>query len=653
MNATQHGGKDHQQQQQQRRRRLVDDAYHHHHHHPEEEETMMIQTTFKTTKIEEEEEEEEEEGEIVGFKIARMRRPKTRLLLSSNPLVATLTKDYDFAKETTTKQRSAFDSGGGGVLKKNAKDFYDDSEEDASLAVVALQLREEFGAVALGETVRLLVSCQNKRKTLRMAAKVRVVVEVLVNVARAQARGKRASFVLVDERQNAKSGREEAGRTAASADVVLKPMESHDVEVQFDAKQLGQHTIRCTAEYVDAPYDERSAMTIMSVAGENTVYDVGVSKKTMNFFSFDVTNPLHVRTKTRRVFSSSSSSSSSSGGGGGGGGSDSIIDWSGISSSSGSSSSSSSSKEKVFLEAMIENVDKTDARLITKVHLIVDEKRHVSTPMFPEISDEEVLFDVGNNKNQIYLQKDGGAAHFLFELEEKEECATTTTATSGKDELGTLEICWLGSTGEPGRLQTQPILAPKPSDTTPPQITRGVSLGGGGEYGRPIIKTKVEILENEEGENVSNGANVKAAVNRAVPEKVTMVTAERPFLVRVKVSNLSPTTDSGAVEIRIEDDAIVNATTTTTRNVTNGAETQNVFSNNVNAVLSHSGTMRVNGESIKTLRDIPKNNGYREALFEMVALVPGVKKLPQITVRELNGRVLLSPAAREVFVLAP
>ena len=302
---------------------------------------------------------------------------------------------------------------------------------------------------------------------------------------------------------------------------------------------------------------------------------------------------------------------------------------------------------------MIENVDKTDARLITKVHLIVDEKRHVSTPMFPEISDEEVLFDVGNNKNQIYLQKDGGAAHFLFELEEKEECTTTMTATSGKDELGTLEICWLGSTGEPGRLQTQPILAPKPSDTTPPQITRGASLGGGGEYGRPIIKTKVEILENEEGENVSNGANVKAAVNRAVPEKVTTVTAERPFLVSVKVSNLSPTTDSGAVEIRIEDDAIVNATTTTTSNVTNGAETQNVFSNNVNAVLSHSGTMRVNGESIKTLRDIPKNNGYREALFEMVALVPGVKKLPQITVRELNGRVLLSPAAREVFVLAP
>ena len=63
-----------------------------------------------------------------------------------------------------------------------------------------------------------------------MAAKVRVVVEVLVNVGRAQARGKRASFVLVDERQN-----------AATADVVLKPMESHDVEVQFGEAARAAH----------------------------------------------------------------------------------------------------------------------------------------------------------------------------------------------------------------------------------------------------------------------------------------------------------------------------------------------------------------------------------------------------------------------------
>jgi len=242
------------------------------------------------------------------------------------------------------------------------------------------------------------------------------------------------------------------------------------------------------------------------------------------------------------------------------------------------------------------------------------------------------LFDVGNNKNQIYLQKGGGAAHFLFELEETDEWRTSSlttnsapTSASGKDELGTLEICWLGSTGEPGRLQTQPILAPKPSDTTPPQIMRG-----GNEYGRPILKTTMEILNNEGDENVAK--NIVAAIDRAVPEKITAVTAERPFLVCVKVSNLSQTADSGPVELRIEDDAT---------------------SDTVNALLSHSGTIRVNGESVKTLQDIPKNNGFREVLFEMVALAPGVKKLPQITVRELSGRIVLSPSAREVYVLAP
>ena len=515
-------------------------------------------------------------GEIVKFKIMRSRRPKVAL---GSPLF-----------------------------------FCSSSEKDDDLCF--LQLREEFGSVALGETVRLLVSAQNERRmsssssssssSSRMATKMRIRIEVLVNAAQAHvARGKQASFVLLDETARSADGGGEGGG------VVLKPSESHDVEVQFDAKQLGQHTLRCTAEYVDAPYDERSATTIMNVAGENTVYDVGVRKTTVNYFSFNVTNPLHVRTKTRRVFSSSSSSGSSN---------------------STSESRNSGSKEKVFLEATIENVDKTAARLITKVHLIVDEKRHKSTPMFPEISDEETLFDVGNNKNQIYLQKGGGAAHFLFELEETDEWRTSSlttnsapTSASGKDELGTLEICWLGSTGEPGRLQTQPILAPKPSDTTPPQIMRG-----GNEYGRPILKTTMEILNNEGDENVAK--NIVAAIDRAVPEKITAVTAERPFLVCVKVSNLSQTADSGPVELRIEDDAT---------------------SDTVNALLSHSGTIRVNGESVKTLQDIPKNNGFREVLFEMVALAPGVKKLPQITVRELSGRIVLSPAAREVYVLAP
>ena len=93
MNAA-NGKEDHHHNQ---RRRLVDDAYHHHHHHPEEETTTTLTVS------------EEEEGEIVGFKIARMRRPKTRLLLSSNPLFAT----NDFANNNETTQRTDSGSGGG------------------------------------------------------------------------------------------------------------------------------------------------------------------------------------------------------------------------------------------------------------------------------------------------------------------------------------------------------------------------------------------------------------------------------------------------------------------------------------------------------------------------------------------------------------
>lgn len=530
---------------------------------------------------------DDDDTKIVRFKIARSKRPKTVFASSSS---------------------SSFKD-----------DFF------------ALQLSENENEtkIALGETARWLISAQNAsddNNTKRVATKTRIKAEVLVGnktrfsqkrrgVSSASMQGA-TSFILLDEIGDGKT-------TEATGSCSLKPSESREAEVHFSAKHLGEHTLKCTAEYVDCPYDERSAVAIMNVAGENTVYDVGERKRAVRYFSFDVTNPLHVRTKTRRVFTRSRSEDSDN-------------------------NSTSSSKEKVFLEATIENVDKAAARLITKVHLIVDERRHASTALFPEIADEETLFDVGNNKNQIYLQKGGGAAHFLFELTETDEwgmssSSSTTTSTSGKDELGTLEICWLGSTGEPGRLQTQPILAPKPSDTTPPQIVRGTSLGGGGDYSRPILRTTVEILNSEEDENVPNGANnIAATINRAV--KVTAVTAERPFLVRVKISNLSPTTDSGAVELRIEDDVASN----------NDAKTQNNISNNdINALLSHSGTIRVNGESMKILQEIPKNNGSREALFEMVALAPGVKKLPQLTVRELNGRILLSPAAREVFVLAP
>ena len=55
-------------------------------------------------------------------------------------------------------------------------------------------------------------------------------------------------------------------------------------------------------------------------------------------------------------------------------------------------------------------------------------------------------------QNQIYLQKGGGAAHFLFEITETDEWGVVVVdddVNDGKGRLGTLEICWLRSTGEP------------------------------------------------------------------------------------------------------------------------------------------------------------------------------------------------------------
>ena len=541
--------------------------------------------------------------DIVRFKVMRLRRPRVK-------------NAFDFLKLLNECEDTVFDDNNR-TMTTTSKD---DNRYCAYQALLkqsgVMELREDFGQVKLGERVHLCVLVQNvsssddeqnsavQRREKRIATKVRVMVELLVNAPQAQNQTRQASLVLIDEISSSSSSSSSYSDNVTET-MSLKPEETREIEIKFDVKRLGVHCLRCTSEYVDAPHDERSATTIMNVAGENTVYDVGVKRRTTNFFSFNVTNPLHVRTKTRRVIADSL-------------------------------------KEKVFLEATIENVDKTDARLISKVALIVDEKRFVSTAIFPDVSDEESLFDLGD-REQIYLDHDGGAAHFLFMIEERDDyviqqrqqtssSSLTAQALGGelnnndKDELGTLEICWVGASGEPGRLQTQPILAPKPSDSTPPPpivnlLERSISTSSSSinkaASQRPILKLTIEIINDEDD---LEREKIRKILTETLPEKITFVTAEKPFQVRVTVSNVSSTTDSGLLELRIEDD---------------------------------SGAILVNGDSVATLEEISKENGSASAVFEMVAIAPGVKKLPRITVREPNARILLAPAAREIFVLAP
>lgn len=216
---------------------------------------------------------DDDDTKIVRFKILRSKRPKTVFASSSS---------------------SSFKD-----------DFF------------ALQLSENENEtkIALGETARWLISAQNANddnNNRRVATKTRIKAEVLVGnktrfsqkrrgVSSASIQGA-TSFILLDEIGD--------GKTTEATSCSLKPSESREAEVHFSAKHLGEHTLKCTAEYVDCPYDERSAVAIMNVAGENTVYDVGERKRAVSYFSFDVTNPLHVRTKTRRVFTRSRSEDS-------------------------------------------------------------------------------------------------------------------------------------------------------------------------------------------------------------------------------------------------------------------------------------------------------------------------------------------------------
>ena len=194
---------------------------------------------------------DDDDTKIVRFKIARSKRPKTVFASSSSS-----SKD----------------------------DFF------------ALQLSEnENETVALGETARWLISAQNANNdnnNRREATKTRIKAEVLVGnktrfsqkrrgVSSASIQGA-TSFILLDEIEDGKT-------TEASCS--LKPSESREAEVHFSAKHLGEHTLKCTAEYVDCPYDERSAVAIMNVAGENTVYDVGERKHAVSYFCLLYTSP--------------------------------------------------------------------------------------------------------------------------------------------------------------------------------------------------------------------------------------------------------------------------------------------------------------------------------------------------------------------------
>ena len=258
-----------------------------------------------------------------------------------------------------------------------------------------LSLPRSFGAVALGETFSSLVTFGNFSRVEGAGGgsvrEVGIKIELQTETRR---------LTLHD------------GTREPIAE--LRPGEKRDVVVTKDLKELGAHTLVCSATY----YDE---------AGER--------KYSPQYFKFKVTNPLSVRTKTRAA-----------------------------------------PRGRVFLEVCVENATRHPLLLEDARFDAVEGIE--SKNMTPEFGGQLTRFDdvasgpglPSLGKRAVYhLDPTGGAAHFLFEITRAGGDANAAPFTP-TTQLGKLELRWRGAMGDPGRLQTQVIAAGSAGSSDPAPV---------------------------------------------------------------------------------------------------------------------------------------------------------------------------------------
>eukprot|EP00898_Chlorokybus_atmophyticus_P000318 jgi/Chlat1/1287/Chrsp118S00073 len=175
----------------------------------------------------------------------------------------------------------------------------------------------------------------------------------------------------------------------------LPPGSRHDFSIEHDIKELGAHTLMCSATYLDS--------------------DSGARQFLPQYYKFVASNPLSVRTKVRSIRPG----------------------------------------DATFLEACIENCTKgplflEDARLEPSAGFVyerVGEEEGGSTEKgFEDFLDSSLA-------RAHMLNPNGGSRNFLFKLTKKAGEGSDSSNTLGK-----LEITWRSTLGETGRLQTQQIL---------------------------------------------------------------------------------------------------------------------------------------------------------------------------------------------------
>ncbi|CAN8285727.1 unnamed protein product [Cochlearia groenlandica] len=235
-----------------------------------------------------------------------------------------------------------------------------------------LLLPQSFGAIYLGETFCSYISVNNSSSS-----------EVRDVTIKAEIQTERQRILLLDTSKSPVESIRIAGR--------------YDFIVEHDVKELGAHTLVCSALYNDAD---------------------GERKYLPQFFKFVVANPLSVRTKVRVV------------------------------------------KETTFLEACIENhtkanlfmdqVDFEPAKQWSAVRLQNEDHPSTEDPRTRDLG--------GLIPNPPVIIRSGGGIHnYLYKLNPSAD-ASGQTKFQGSNILGKFQITWRTNLGEPGRLQTQQIL---------------------------------------------------------------------------------------------------------------------------------------------------------------------------------------------------
>lgn len=232
-----------------------------------------------------------------------------------------------------------------------------------------LVLPQSFGAIYLGETFCSYISINNSSSF-----------EVRDIVIKAEIQTERQRVLLLD--------------TSKSPVETIRAGGRYDFIVEHDVKELGAHTLVCSALYNDGDADR---------------------KYLPQFFKFIVANPLSVRTKVRLV------------------------------------------KDLTFLEACIENHTKANLYM-DQVEFQPAQNWGATVlaadTYLPEknaTSDREIF------KPPVLIKSGGGIHNFLYQLKSSSQ-ESTQTRTEGSNILGKLQITWRTNLGEPGRLQTQHIL---------------------------------------------------------------------------------------------------------------------------------------------------------------------------------------------------